>query len=85
MKLEKIKISELKPLQHNVRKHNDKQIEELAKSVSQFGQTRAIVIDEKNNILIGNGLFLALMKLGENEAQCYRISNLSEAEKKKLI
>ena len=53
MKLEVVKLSDLKPLENNVRKHSDKQIDELIKSVEQFGQTRAMVIDEDNNILIG--------------------------------
>lgn len=85
MKLENVKLSELKPLENNVRKHNDIQIKELIKSVEQFGQTRAIVIDENNNILIGNGLYKALVKMGKTEAQCYRKVGLSETQKKKLV
>lgn len=85
MKLEVVKLSDLKPLEKNVRKHNDKQIDELIKSVEQFGQTRAMVIDEDNNILIGNGLYFALVKMNKAEVQCYRKTGLSEVEKKKLI
>lgn len=85
MKLEVVKLSDLKPLEKNVRKHNDKQIDELIKSVEQFGQTRAMVIDEDNNILIGNGLYFALLKMNREEVQCYRKTGLSEVEKKKLI
>lgn len=85
MKLEVVKLSDLKPLENNVRKHNDKQIEELIKSVEQFGQTRAMVIDEDNNILIGNGLYLALQKMNKPDAQCFRKTGLTEVQKKKLI
>ena len=85
MKLENIKLSNLKPLEHNVRKHNDKQIDELIRSVEQFGQTRAIVIDEDNNILIGNGLYMALQKMGREEVQCFRKTGLTEIQKKKLV
>lgn len=85
MKLESIKLINLRPLEHNVRKHNDKQIEELIRSVQQFGQTRAIVIDEDNNILIGNGLYMALVKMGKEEAQCFRKTGLNEIQKKKLV
>ena len=85
MKLEVVKLSDLKPLEKNVRKHNDKQIDELIKSVEQFGQTRAMVIDEDNNILIGNGLYFALVKMNREDVQCYRKTGLSETEKKKLI
>lgn len=85
MKLENIKLSNLKPLEHNVRKHNDKQIDELVRSVEQFGQTRAIVIDEDNNILIGNGLYMALQKMGAEECQCFRKTGLTDIQKKKLV
>ena len=85
MKLEVVKINDLKPLENNVRKHNDKQIDELIKSVEQFGQTRAMVIDENNNILIGNGLYFALVKMNKQDAQCYRKTGLTETQKKKLI
>ena len=85
MKVEKISVNSLKPLQVNVRRHNDKQIDELIRSVKQFGQTRAIVIDESNNILVGNGLYLALKKMGEQHAFCIKKTGLSDGEKKKLI
>lgn len=85
MKLEMVKIEDLKPLEKNVRRHNEKQVEELERSLKQFGQTRAMVIDENNNILIGNGLYLALIKMGQKEAHCYRKTGLTEVQKKKLI
>lgn len=85
MNIERIKLKDLKPLEHNVRKHNDKQIDELIRSLQQFDQTRAMVVDEYNNILIGNGLFMALEKMGKQECFCIRKLGLTEIQKKKLI
>ena len=85
MDVQKSKLHDLKPLEVNVRKHNDNQIKELIRSVEQFGQTRAIVVDEDNNILIGNGLYAAMVKAGHEECFIYRKAGLSEVEKKKLI
>jgi len=85
MKITKMKVAELKPLEVNVRRHNERQIQELARSVKAFGQTRAIVIDEENNILIGNGPHAALMHLGMTECFVFRKTGLKETEKKKLI
>lgn len=79
------KISEVIPLEHNVRMHPVKQIEALKKSFQQFGQTRAIVIDENNNILIGNGLYKALLELGEKQISCIVKKGLTEVQKKKLV
>lgn len=85
MNVIKKKLSELKPLEKNVRKHGEKQIGELIKSLKQFGQTRAIVVDEDNNILIGNGLYMAMNKQGYEECDVFVKSGLSEKDKKKLV
>lgn len=85
MEVQKIKLHDLKPLEVNVRKHSDNQIKELMRSVQHFGQTRAIVVDEDNNILIGNGLHAAMVKAGLTDCFIYRKAGLSETEKKKLI
>lgn len=85
MKIEVIKLAELKPLEKNVRKHNEKQIRELIRSLDQFGQTRAIIVDEDNNVLIGNGLYMAMRQRGDDVAECSRITGLTENQKKKLV
>lgn len=85
MALETVKVSELKPLEKNVRRHVQRQIDAFCKSLEQFGQTRAFVIDEDNNILIGNGMYQAMMQAGWETASAYRISNLTERQKKKLV
>lgn len=85
MRIETVNLAELKPLERNVRQHPEAQIKELVKSLQQFGQTRALVVDEANNILIGNGLYEAMIRLGEDSCSVYRVSGMSEKEKKKLI
>lgn len=85
MKIEIVKLDALKPLDKNVRKHSETQIKELIRSLDQFGQTRAIIIDEDNNVLIGNGLYMAMKQRGDTAAECSRIKGLTETQKKKLI
>lgn len=58
------KLSDLKHPEKNVRIHSEQQIRELKRSLEKFGQTRALVIDENNIILIGNGLYEAMVSLG---------------------
>ena len=55
MKVTIKKLSVLKHPEKNVRIHSEQQIRELKRSLEKFGQTRALVIDENNIILIGNG------------------------------
>lgn len=85
MKIVKRKLSELKRPEKNTRMHSDKQIAEFKRSVQMFGQIRPIVIDEKNVMLAGNGLYDTLLALGYETADCYVVSGLTENEKKKLM
>lgn len=85
MQIEKIELEKLKPLERNVRKHGPSQIKELVRSLNQFGQTRAIVIDEDYNILIGNGLYLAMKERGDKTCDVYKINGLTKKQKNKLI
>lgn len=79
------KISELVTSEKNVRIHTEKQLQEYEKSVRMFGQIRPIVIDEKNIILAGRGLFDTLKRMGMETADCYQFTDLTENQKKKLM
>lgn len=85
MKIEKVQLGLLKPLDENVRNHSEAQIKEMIRSLNQFGQTRPMVIDEQGNILVGNGLYMAMKERGDSEADVYRITGLTETQKKKLV
>lgn len=79
------KLSELVQPKKNVRIHTEKQLLEFEKSVNMFGQLRPIVIDEKNTILAGNGLFKTLQRMNWEMAECYQYTDLTENQKKKLM
>lgn len=79
------KLSELVTPEKNVRIHTEKQLQEYEKSVRMFGQIRPIVIDEKNTILAGRGLFDTLKRMGKETADCYQFTDLTKNQKKKLM
>ena len=85
MNITMIPLADLKPNSRNVRLHSAKQLEEYERSVSKFGQTKAIVIDEDNTILIGNGLYEAMKALGMKEAACFIKAGMSEHDKLKMM
>ncbi len=85
MKIIKKKLSDLKRPERNVRMHTDKQLHEFRRSIEMFGQIRPIVVDENNVILAGNGLYDTLVSMERTEADCYVVTGLSEAGKKKLM
>ena len=85
MKTIKMNIAELKHPEKNIRKHPQKQITEMKRSIEKFGQFRPVVIDETNTILAGNGLVIAMRELGKQEVDVLQYSNLSANDKKKLM
>jgi hypothetical protein len=85
MKLFKAKIDSIKHPEKNPRRHPEKQIEALAKSISMFGQIRPVVIDENNEALAGNGLMEAMKKLGEKDVWAIKVTDLTDKQKKKLM
>lgn len=78
-------LSELRRPERNVRMHTDKQLKEFRRSIEMFGQIRPIVVDEDGVILAGNGLYETLLSMGRTEADCYIVTGLTEAQKKKLM
>jgi Predicted transcriptional regulators len=85
MKITKVNIDTLKSPERNVRKHNEKQIKELARSIEKFGQIRPVVIDEKNVVYCGNGLVEAAKVAGWKQVEVLKKTGMSEADKKKLM
>lgn len=85
MEIITLKLSELHLAKKNTRMHPPEQIREYKRSLEKFGQTKPIVIDEGNDILIGNGLYMAIKELGWSDVACIRKEGLSSKDKKKLM
>ena len=80
MKIEKIKIGEIKPYENNAKLHPPEQIEQIKKSIKEFGNNDSI--DENNVIIEGNGRYLALKELGYKEIEVIRLNHLTEEQKR---
>jgi len=85
MKTRKVKLATLVHPEKNVRMHSEGQLRELAKSVEMFGQTRPVVVDEGNVILVGNGLVDAMRSLEKTDVSILTVTGLSDSMKKKLM
>lgn len=83
--IKELNISEVHSPEKNVRIHPESQIREFIKSLKLFGQTRLAIIDENNEILIGNGMYEALKQAGYETIWVYQRTDLTENEKKKMM
>lgn len=84
-KIEVLCLSELRPAKRNARTHSKHQIEQIARSITQFGFTNPVLIDDDGSILAGHGRFAAAKELGLEKLPCLRLSGLSEAERRAYV
>lgn len=85
MKIERVKIENINPYVNNAKLHPAEQIEQIKKSILEFGNNDPIAIDENNTIIEGHGRYLALKELGYEEVEVIKLSHLSEEQKKAYI
>ncbi len=85
MKIEKIKIEDLKVYENNAKIHTPEQIEQIKKSIIEFGFNDPIAVDENNMIIEGHGRYYALKELNYKEVECIRLTDLTETKKRAYI
>jgi DNA modification methylase len=70
----------LEPRASNPRTHSKKQIEQLKRSIQEFGFVRPILLDDKDGIIAGHGSTLAAIELGMSDIPTVRVDHLSPAQ-----
>lgn len=84
-RVERRPIGDLKPYPKNARTHSDAQIEQIARSMREWGWTNPVLIDEAGGIIAGHGRVLAGQKLGLSEVPVMVAEGWSEAQKAAYI
>lgn len=91
MKVENVPIKSIKPYQRNARKNN-KAVDAVAESISQFGFQQPIVVDRNGVVIVGHTRLKAAKKLGletvpvvyadleEEKAKAYRLADNKTGE-----
>lgn len=81
MKIEKRRLEDIHPYAGNAKLHPAEQVEQIKKSIEQFGNNDPIAIDEEGVIIEGHGRYLALKELGYDEAEVIVLYGMTEDEK----
>lgn len=71
------KLSEIVPYAKNAKKHDKKQIANVAESIKQYGFVQPIVIDRNGVIVIGHCRAEAAKKLGMKTVPCVCVDDLT--------
>lgn len=70
-------LEEIQPYSKNAKKHDARQIKNVAESIKQYGFVQPVVVDKNNVIVIGHCRALAAKKLGIKEVPCVCVDDLT--------
>lgn len=82
LKVEYIDTGELKPYENNAKIHTDAQIEQIARSIQEFGMNDPIAVWKDNEIIEGHGRLLACQLLGIKEVPIIRLDGLTDEQRR---
>lgn len=85
MKIELLPVSSLKPYENNAKIHTPEQVEQIKRSIQEFGFNDPIAVDENNMIIEGHGRLLAIKEMGWTEVECIRLDGMTDDQKKAYI
>lgn len=77
MEVEDRRLAEIIPYADNAKKHDKRQIANVAESIKQYGFVQPIVVDKDGVIVIGHCRALAAQKLGMDEVPCVCVDDLT--------
>lgn len=69
----------------NSRTHSDAQVEQIAASISEFGWTNPVLVDEDGGIIAGHGRVLAASRLGMEVVPCLLLDGLTQAQRRAYV
>lgn len=81
LQVEYVDISTIKPYKGNAKTHPKEQIEQIKKSMQEFGNIDPIGIWH-NEIVEGHGRYLALKELGEKTIPVIRLDDLTDEQRR---
>lgn len=77
-------LSELTPYAGNSRTHSEIQVEQIAKSISDFGFINPVLCDANGLIIAGHGRVMAAQKLNLDSVPVVVLDHLSDAQRRAL-
>ncbi len=84
MEIKQVATLDLAPYEKNAKKHSQKQIEQVAQSIKQFGWAQPLAVDKYNVLIIGHCRWEAAKSLGLETVPVVYMENLTPAQTKTL-
>src|SRR5271169_1567677 len=80
-----VDVASLKPAKVNPRTHSPAQIEQLRRSIREFGFTNPLLIDENLQLIAGHGRLAAAIAEGMDQLPAIEVAGLTAAQKRALV
>lgn len=84
MKIEMVEIEAIVPYERNAKSHDKKQVQQVAKSIKEFGWAQPLVVDKNKQLIIGHCRLEAAKQLELEEVPVLYMENLNEDQVKAL-
>lgn len=85
LQIEYVLATDLVPYENNSRTHSQQQVDQIKRSMTEFGFTNPILIDEHNGIIAGHGRLQAAQELGIKLVPTIALKGLTEAQRKAYV
>lgn len=85
LKIEYLLATDLVPYENNSRTHSQQQVDQIKRSMNEFGFTNPILLDENNGIIAGHGRLQAAQELGIVLVPTITLKGLTKAQRKAYV
>ena len=82
LKIENIALDQIRAYARNAKEHPERQIQQMAASIKEFGFNNPILVDGDGEIIAGHGRLEAAKLVGLATVPIIRLPHLSEAQKR---
>ena len=82
LEVEYIETGQLVPYANNAKIHTEAQVDQIARSIEEFGMNDPIAVWKDNEIIEGHGRLLACQKLGIKEVPIIRLDGLTDEQRR---
>jgi ParB-like chromosome segregation protein Spo0J len=79
-----VKTTDVVPYSRNARAHSPEQVTQIVRSITEFGFTSPVLLDENGMLIAGHGRLAAARQMGMIELPAIAIEGLSDAQKQAL-
>ena len=82
LKVEYVDVGTLKPYERNAKIHTEEQVNQIARSIEEFGMNDPIAVWKDGEIIEGHGRLMACQKLGITEVPIIRLDGLTDEQRR---